>query len=76
MSGRPSTPGDSPRTLDQVLMQVVADARNRGPGRYPCCPVCTQPMAVEVEVDLLRCTACHTSFGDPVVAAQRLQLVA
>jgi hypothetical protein len=76
VSDRPTLLDGNPGTLEDVILRALADAHRRGPGRYPVCPVCEQPMAVEVEVDLLRCPACHSSLANAVDDERSLALVA
>jgi hypothetical protein len=51
VNDRPTLLAGTSGTLEDLLLRVLADTHKRGPGRYPICPVCDQPMAVEVEVD-------------------------
>jgi hypothetical protein len=67
-------------TLDDLVVSLFAVARSRGPGRYPTCPVCGQPMTVvevaEERSPVLRCDACGTRLEDAEPQSSALQLVA
>ena len=67
-------------TLDDMVLSLLAAARSRGPGRYPTCPVCGQPMTVvegtEDGSPVLRCDACGTRLEDAEPQPSALQLVA
>lgn len=76
MSDRPTLLDGTSGTLEDLILRLLADTTNRGPGRYPSCPVCGQSMAVEVEVDLLRCPSCHSSLADELADERPLLLVA
>jgi hypothetical protein len=76
VNDRPTLLDGTSGTLEDLLLRLLADTHKRGPGRYPICPVCDQPMAVEVEVDLLRCPSCHSSLADALDDERRLLLVA
>jgi tRNA(Ile2) C34 agmatinyltransferase TiaS len=68
------------RTLDDLMLRLLASARARGPGRYPVCPVCGQPMTVvhagEEASAVLRCDSCGTRLEDAETNGSALQLVA
>jgi hypothetical protein len=68
------------QTLDDVLTEALADARSRGPGRFPRCPVCGQPMAVvdagEDASPVLRCDGCGARLEDAPADGPTLRLVA
>ena len=67
-------------TLDDLVLSLFEAARSRGPGRYPTCPVCGQPMTVvegaEEGSPVLRCDACGTRLEDAEPQSSALQLVA
>jgi hypothetical protein len=67
-------------TLNEVLLELLAAAATRGPGRYPRCPVCECPMAVvELHGDsgpVLRCDACGSRLEDADADGPGLRLVA
>jgi hypothetical protein len=73
--------GSHEQTLDEVVMELLAAARTRGPGRYPICPVCSTPMAVveagegDVPVNL-RCDGCGARLEDAPAGDLPLRLVA
>jgi tRNA(Ile2) C34 agmatinyltransferase TiaS len=72
--------GSKEHTLDEVLMELLAAARSRGPGRYPICPVCGTPMSV-VEAgaelpEILRCDSCGARIEDAPADDLTLRLVA
>ena len=79
MSDR-SNNGGGVRTLDDVLTEALADARSRGPGRFPRCPVCGQAMAVvnagEDASPVLRCDSCGARLEDAPADGPTLRLVA
>ena len=80
MSDSTITKGPDGPTLDDVLMAALAQARSRGPGRYPSCPVCGQSMAVvdagEGSSPVLRCDGCGARLEDASSNGPTLRLVA
>jgi len=76
VSDRPTLLDATSGTLEELILRVLADTHKRGPGRYPVCPVCDQPMAVAVDVDLLRCPSCHSSLANALDDERSLALVA
>ena len=76
MSDRPTLLDATSGTLEELILRVLADTHKRGPGRYPVCPVCNQPMAVDIDVDLVRCPSCHSSLADALDDERSLALVA
>jgi hypothetical protein len=77
---QPTVNGAGGPTLDDVLMAALAEARSRGPGRYPSCPVCGCPMAVvdagEGRSPVLRCDGCGARLEDAPSDGSTLRLVA
>jgi len=73
--------GSREQTLDEVVLELLAAARARGPGRYPICPVCGTPMAV-VEAgegeppEVLRCDGCGARLEEAPADDLSLRLVA
>ena len=64
--------------LEDVVLEALAAARNRGPGTWPKCLVCAEAMRVdEIEPNVfeLSCDACGSSLSEAVDPPVELRLV-
>jgi hypothetical protein len=64
--------------LEDVVLAALADARSRGPGRWPTCLVCSGSMRVdEVERGRLEltCDTCGSSLTESTEPMIELRLV-
>lgn len=71
----PLAPGNR---LEDVVLEALAAARNRGPGTWPKCLVCSESMRVDEiapEVLELTCDACGSSLSEDVDPPVELRLV-